>query len=178
MTGETVGIVDSALAVPALEGVPAGILRKNSNGLSVIVQTVRPAGDGSRGVAHSCKLFWSETVSKTSKFMFVYRSQQDPDMSPPSPEEMQQIMTAWHAWFAEVGDKLVDGGDWLLPHGMTVRQGGVVSDGPFIEGKEMVGGYSIVQTETVQEAAELAKSCPVLHDGGGWVEIRLMAGTS
>lgn len=117
-------------------------------------------------------------MSDSPKFMFVYRSVQDPNAGPPSPEEMQQIMTAWHAWFAQVGDRLVDGGDWLLPQGLTVRDRDVVSDGPFIEGKEMVGGYSIVQTETIQQAAELAKTCPIFDDGDGWVEIRLLAGTS
>lgn len=116
-------------------------------------------------------------MSGTSKFMFVYRSQQDPNMQPPSPEDMQQILQAWHAWFAELGDRLVDGGDWLLPHGATVRDRDVISDGPFIEGKEMVGGYSIVRADSVEEAAKLAKNCPVFGDGSGWVEVRLMAGT-
>ncbi|MCA9130798.1 MAG: hypothetical protein KDB22_27120 [Planctomycetales bacterium] len=111
-----------------------------------------------------------------AKFLFVYRSSADAEMSaPPSPEQMQEIMTAWHAWFAQIGEALVDGGDALLPMGKQVKQDGVVTDGPFIEAKEMVGGYSIVQTEGLEAAAELAKSCPIFH-GGGWVEVRQLAG--
>ncbi|MEM1228413.1 MAG: YciI family protein [Planctomycetota bacterium] len=110
-----------------------------------------------------------------SKFLFVYRDDADAMAGEPSPEQMQQIMAAWHAWFDVVGQKMVDGGDGLMPVGKQVRRDGVVTDGPFIEGKEMVGGFSIVETDTLDEAVEIAKSCPIF-DGGGWVEVRQMAG--
>ncbi|MEM6690169.1 MAG: YciI family protein [Planctomycetota bacterium] len=115
-------------------------------------------------------------MSNSSKFMFVYRSAQDASAAPPSPEEMQQIMTAWHQWFEAIGDSLVDGGDWLLPVGKQVQADGTISDGPFIEGKEMVGGYTIVKAESIDAAVALSRGCPVFH-AGGWVEVRLLAGT-
>lgn len=111
-----------------------------------------------------------------AKFLFVYRSPADAEMGEaPSPEQMQQIMTAWHGWFAKVGEALVDGGDGLMPMGKQVRASGVVTDGPFIEAKEMVGGYSIVAAEDIDAAVELAKSCPIF-DADGWVEVRQLAG--
>ncbi len=81
----------------------------------------------------------------------------------------------WHAWFAKVGAGLVDGGDGLLPTGKIVKPTGVVTDGPFIEGKDIVGGYSIVQADTYDQAVEYAKSCPIMMVGGT-IEVRELAG--
>ena len=50
-----------------------------------------------------------------------------------------------------------------------------MTDGPFVESKEIVGGYSIVQADTIDAAAELAKGCPALLSGGK-VEVRPLAG--
>ena len=47
----------------------------------------------------------------------------------------------------------------------------VVSDGPFVEVKEVVGGFSVVVADTIDAAAEFAKGCPVLLRGGT-VEVR------
>jgi len=51
----------------------------------------------------------------------------------------------------------------------------VVTDGPFVESKEVVGGFSIVKAESIDAAAELAKGCPALITGGK-VEVRPLAG--
>jgi hypothetical protein len=51
----------------------------------------------------------------------------------------------------------------------------VVTDGPFIEVKEMVGGFSIVQADTLEDAAELARGCPIFQRGGS-VEVRPLQG--
>jgi len=50
-----------------------------------------------------------------------------------------------------------------------------VTDGPFVESKDIVGGYSIVQAASIEGASEFAKGCPVLLNGGT-VEIRPLAG--
>ena len=109
-----------------------------------------------------------------AKFLFVYRSSADQEQHQPSPEQMQQVMARWGQWFQKVGAAIVDGGDGLLPTGKTVK-GNSVTDGPFIEAKELVGGFSILQAENYDEAVELAKSCPVIEQGGT-VEIRELAG--
>lgn len=111
------------------------------------------------------------------KFLLVYR---DPAPTappqPPSPEEMQQIMTLWNAWidkFRTAGN-LLDPGDALHPTGKVVRAG-VVTDGPFVEAKELLGGYSVIQAESMDEAVAVAQECPAVMTPGGTVEVRQLA---
>ncbi len=111
-----------------------------------------------------------------AKFLFVYRNNADQERQP-SPEEMQAAMAAWGEWFKELGSAIIDGGDGLLPTGKRVSPDGAVSDGPFIEAKELVGGYSILQADDIDQACELAKGCPILAAGGN-VEVRPLAGYS
>jgi len=110
------------------------------------------------------------------KFLFVYRSEPF-DMSKIAPEQMQQSMDRWTKWigqgFAE--GWMVDAGDALLPEGRLVSKDSVVTDGPFVEAKEVVGGYSVIQVASFDEAIKHAKACPNVIEGGT-VEIRPMAG--
>ena len=80
-----------------------------------------------------------------AKFMFVYRGGKEMDDA--SPEQMQQVMQVWMDWIQD-GMKagwLVDGGDALKPEGRVVHPDSTVTDGPFAESKELVGGYSMVE---------------------------------
>jgi hypothetical protein len=63
----------------------------------------------------------------------------------------------------------------LTPEGRLVDAKKVVTDGPFVESKEVLGGFSIVQADSLDAAAELAKGCPGLLFGGK-VEVRPLAG--
>jgi hypothetical protein len=110
-----------------------------------------------------------------AKFLFVYRGGSAANNL--TPEEMQQQMQKWQTWISEGMQKgwLVDMGDALTPEGRVVRPKKVVTDGPFVESKEVVGGFSIVQADTIDAAAELAKGCPGLLYGGS-VEVRTLAG--
>jgi hypothetical protein len=54
---------------------------------------------------------------------------------------------------------------------LTIR-GGEVIDGPFIESKDAIGGIIIVETESLDEATEFARACPVLDMQNGFVEVR------
>ncbi len=90
-----------------------------------------------------------------------------------SPEQIQNQMGKWWAWQAKM-DKagIVKGGNALK--GEATRISGpdrTVSDGPFAESKEIVGGYYIVQAENAEQAAEIAQDYPD-YDLGGTVEIR------
>jgi hypothetical protein len=111
-----------------------------------------------------------------AKFLFVYRGSTDSE-SQLTPEEMQQHMQKWGTWIREALQKgwMVDPGDALIPEGRVVKPKKVVTDGPFVESKEIVGGFSIVQAENLDAAAELAKGCPGLL-AGGIVEVRPLAG--
>jgi hypothetical protein len=72
---------------------------------------------------------------------------------------------------------MLDPGDALTKESRVVNSQKVVTDGPFVEAKEVVGGFSIVQASNIDAAADLAKGCPVLLVGGE-VEIRPLAGVA
>jgi hypothetical protein len=109
-------------------------------------------------------------------FLFIYRGNPENDARM-SPEEMQKIMGKWSAWIMDAMSKgwMVNPGDALTPEGKVVNSKKVVTDGPFVESKELVGGYSIVKADSLAAAAELAKGCPALESGGK-VEVRVLAG--
>ena len=91
----------------------------------------------------------------------------------PSPEEMQAELQKWNQWIGGLAAQGKLGNtDALMPVGRVVtgRQN-VVTDGPFIEGKEIVGGYAVVSADTIDEAIVLANGCPI-YDVDGSVEVR------
>jgi hypothetical protein len=106
-------------------------------------------------------------------FLFVFRNDFNA-MPKPSPEEMQALTKRWMDWIGSIAaqNKLVDRGNRLVPlAGKVVKAGNLVTDGPYMEIKESIGGYTIVKASSMEEAAELAKGCPVLALGGN-VEVR------
>jgi hypothetical protein len=111
-------------------------------------------------------------------YLFVYRGKTDSGQGM-SPEDMQQMMQKWGAWIGEAMQKgwMTNPGDGLLPEGKVVKAKNVVTDGPFVESKECVGGYSVVKADSIAAAAELAKGCPAIFYGGS-VEVRTLAGLS
>jgi hypothetical protein len=110
------------------------------------------------------------------KYLFIYRNPADQSQAPPpSPAEMQQIYAQWTAWKDKFKDEIVELGDGLKPGGKIVRAG-ATTDGPLVEAKEVLGGYSIVQTASLARAVEVSKSCPVLAMPGASIEVREMMG--
>jgi hypothetical protein len=111
-----------------------------------------------------------------AKFLFIYRRGSDLATNM-TPDDMQRHMQKWQTWIGEGLQKgwMIDSGDALTQEGRVVNAKKVVLDGPFAESKEIVGGFSIVQAETIGDAAELAKGCPVLGTGGS-VEVRVLGG--
>jgi hypothetical protein len=111
-----------------------------------------------------------------ANFLFVYRGGNDAHAKM-TPEEIQQNMQKWGTWIREALQQgwMVDPGDALTPEGRIVNSKKVVTDGPFVESKECIGGYSIVKADSIDAAAELAKGCPALLTGGR-VEVRTLAG--
>ena len=110
-----------------------------------------------------------------AKFLFVYRGSGE-SMAKMSPEEMQQHNQKWFTWIQEGMQKgwMINPGDALTQEGCVVTAK-VITDGPFVEAKEIVGGFSIVQADNIDAAAQLAKGCPGLLVGGR-VEVRRLAG--
>jgi hypothetical protein len=96
------------------------------------------------------------------------------DYGTQSPEESQAHMQRWVAWMTELGKegKFV-GAQPLTKTGKQVKGSKkVVSDGPFMEGKETVGGYLICKADSFDAAVEISKDCPILEFDSGIVEVR------
>jgi hypothetical protein len=113
-----------------------------------------------------------------SKFVYLFRaSESDRNAAMGSPERAQQSMQAWLAWIRELetNGHLQNRGEPLSHEGKTVRgPNRVVTDGPFLEAKDMVLGFIIVEARDLAQAVELADGCPMLR-GEGSVEVRPVA---
>ena len=81
---------------------------------------------------------------------------------PASEAEMKTVLKEWDTWFGKVGVGVVDGGNPTQPLAKNISSDGKVSDVPM---GSMVSGYSILKADSLDEAVELAKGCPVLKDG-------------
>ena len=105
------------------------------------------------------------------EFMMIFRSDYNPNFKQ-SPEEMQESIKQWQDWIGGIAaqGKFVST-NRLGFQGKIVKANNVITDGPYAETKEIVGGYIIVKTDNIDEAMEMAKECPVLNIGGS-VEVR------
>ena len=105
-------------------------------------------------------------------YLFVYRMDYGA-VAPASPEAMAAMTKRWMEWIAGIAakNKLTDRGNRLTNEGKVVRPGNVVTNGPYAEIKESIGGYTLVKAESYDEATELAMGCPILTVGGN-VEVR------
>ena len=106
------------------------------------------------------------------EFVLLFR-QPDYDYSKATPEKMKALHKKWQEWgeaIAEQG-KLANNGPRLTMEGKVLKPGGVITDGPFVEIKEKLGGLIIVKAESLEEAITLAHGCPAIDEGGS-VEIR------
>jgi hypothetical protein len=105
-------------------------------------------------------------------FLLIYRSEFS-TVPTASPEQMQAMTKKWMDWVGSIAaqNKLTDRGNRLTTDAKVVRPDDLVTDGPYMETKEAIAGYSIVKTETLDEAVEIAKGCPVFLVGGS-VEVR------
>jgi hypothetical protein len=94
-----------------------------------------------------------------------------------SPEQMQQWMKQTMDWIGSIAaqNKFVGGNGLPFEEAKVVHHKGVVTNGPFGDIKETIGGYVIVRAESADEAAEFAKGCPVLQGPGNTVEVRQIA---
>lgn len=104
------------------------------------------------------------------KFMYLFRGGMDQNASP---EAMQANMQKWMQWMQKLTkDGNFVAGEPLEKTGKNVAGARkVITDGPFAEAKEVVGGYLIVNAKDLHHATELAKGCPIFEEDGH-VEIR------
>jgi hypothetical protein len=109
-----------------------------------------------------------------SEFVFLYRSTPDEQREAMgTPERAQRSLEAYMTWIRtlESTGHLKAPGMPLDRTGRVVRQEHAVTDGPYIEVKDMVLGFIVVEARDIDEAVELAHGCPIVQ-GGGSIEIR------
>lgn len=91
-----------------------------------------------------------------------------------SPEQMQMWMKQQMDWVGTIAaqNKFVSGTGLLFDNAKVVNHEKIVTNGPFGDIKETLGGYIVVKAESADEAADFAKGAPVLQGEGNTVEVR------
>jgi hypothetical protein len=94
-----------------------------------------------------------------------------------SPEQIQIWMKQTMDWIGSISaqNKFSGGTGLLFDDARVVRPHNIITNGPFGEIKETIGGYIIVKADSIDEAVEFAKSCPVLQGEGNSMEVRKIA---
>ena len=107
-----------------------------------------------------------------TKYLYLFRGG-DAIRASQSPEEMEAHMELWKNWMGGLAGngQLVDGLPIAQEGKVVEKAGETITDGPFAEGNEIVGGYLILNSNNLDEAIEISKGCPIFkHDGT--VEVR------
>jgi hypothetical protein len=109
------------------------------------------------------------------EFMLIFRHEDGSKIA--SPEQMQIWMKQTMDWIGGIAaqNKYVAGNGLLFDDARVVRHNKVVTNGPFGEIKETLGGYMIVRADSVEEAVEFAKGSPILQGEGNTMEVRRIA---
>ena len=93
-----------------------------------------------------------------AKYLFVYHGGKMPETE----EEGQRVMQAWGEWLGGMGESVVDGGNPVGMSSTVNSDGSVASDG----GSNPASGYSLISANSLDEALNKAKGCPILEAGG------------
>jgi len=103
-------------------------------------------------------------MSETSQYLILLR--QPGTVPGPTPAELQKIMTRFGVWMDGLRAKDAVVGTNGLQHAGKIIRGSlaepVITDGPYVEAKEVVGGYVLVQARSLAAAVAMAKRCPGL----------------
>ena len=109
------------------------------------------------------------------EFILIFRHEDGGKVA--SPEQLQIWMKQTMDWIGGIAaqNKFSGGNGLPFEDSRVVRKNNVVTNGPFGEIKETIGGYIIVKAGSADEAVEFAKGCPVLQGDGNSVEVRKIA---
>lgn len=110
------------------------------------------------------------------EFMLLFR-QPSYDYSELSSTEMRTLAQQWQDWAGAIAAQgnLASNGPRLSLEGKVLKAGGVITDGPFVETKELLGSFIVVRANNLEEAVSLAHGCPALQANGS-VEVRPIIG--
>ena len=104
------------------------------------------------------------------KYLCIQRSAAG-ECGKPSPAQMQEMYQKFLSWKEKFKDNLVDLGGPLAGEGSVVTADGA-TDGPFVEVKEIVGGYMVVAADSMEEAIQVVRESPGVGGPGSSVEVR------
>lgn len=109
-------------------------------------------------------------------FLLVFRRDYKTKEIQPSPEQLQAHLSRWREWFGDLRsrDLLARPPQPWESTGKVLKHDKSVTDGPYAEIKESIGGFIVIRAGSYEEAVEIAGKCPVL-ELGGTVEIRMAA---
>ncbi len=109
-----------------------------------------------------------------NEFLLLFRRDFKTKESQPSPEELQAHLSRWREWFRnlEAQDKLARPLQPWEATGKVLKHDKSVTDGPYAEIKESIGGFIVIKATDYEEALQIAKGAPILELGGS-VEIRM-----
>jgi hypothetical protein len=112
---------------------------------------------------------------KMDEYILIFRHEDGLKVA--SPEQIEIWMKQTRDWMGKIAslNKLSGGNGLPFADARVVWPNNVVKTGPFGKIKETVGGYIIVKADSVEEAVEFAKGCPVLQGDGNSVEVRKIA---
>lgn len=104
------------------------------------------------------------------KFMLIFHGGMPPDQSP---EQMQENMSKWMAWIDKLNKSgQYEAGEPLLPGGKLITgKKKTVTDGPYTEGKELVGGFFLIKAKDMDEAVKICDDYPD-YENGGSIQVR------
>lgn len=106
------------------------------------------------------------------EFLLVFRADLN-KMPKSSPEEMQARTKGWMDWIGKIAAQgnLKDRGNRLTTEGKVLKSEDLATDGPYLEIKESILGYSVIQADSWEKAVDIAKGCPIFKANGS-VEVR------
>jgi len=107
-----------------------------------------------------------------SEFVLIFRRDYQTKEIQPNPEQMQEHLKHWQAWFGSLTDKLTRPIQRIDQQGRISGQYNSVQTGPYLEVKESIGGLVFINAADYDQAVKVAKTCPVLELDGS-VEIRM-----
>jgi hypothetical protein len=81
---------------------------------------------------------------------------------PETEAEQAVVLGAWDAWYKGLGDAVVDLGNPFTPAAKSIASDGTVNDGPV---GPMATGYTVIKANSLDEAVEMSRGCPVLQGG-------------
>lgn len=109
------------------------------------------------------------------EFMLIFRHEDGQKVA--SPEQIQIWMKETMDWIGKIAaqNKFSGGNGLPFEDARVVWPKNIVTNGPFGEVRETIGGYVIVKADSVEEAVEFAKGSPVLQGEGNSIEVRRIA---